>query len=194
MRKTDESNPAEPSTRESSAVESSRCESSVGRHRTQANFLSRAAAAVALTVLCTIAQPAMGQTDRALEQRLEEATRLDCRFSELVTGDWKDGKPTATVATTTFEASFFDVNVNEGTAEADSRFGPSYIVVRYSNGYLHFVQMLLSGPLRVTTILARQTKDGRLMAIHTRHEYSPTVLPGFTSRPEMYIGDCALES
>jgi hypothetical protein len=29
------------------------------------------------------------------------------------------------------------------------------------------------------------------MAVHTRHEYTDISLPGFTSRPEMYIGDCA---
>jgi hypothetical protein len=31
------------------------------------------------------------------------------------------------------------------------------------------------------------------MAVHTRHEYTDTRLVGFTSRPELYIGDCAVE-
>jgi hypothetical protein len=138
------------------------------------------------------AVPAEGQS--ALERSLSAATRIDCSFSTLVTGTWDgDGAPTAGVATTSFEASFFDVDVSSGTAEADSRFGPSYIVVRYSHGYLHFMQMLDSGPLRLTTVLARETTEGRLMAVHTRHEFTPTVLPGFTSRPEMYVGDCAIE-
>jgi hypothetical protein len=28
--------------------------------------------------------------------------------------------------------------------------------------------------------------------VHTRVEYSPTVIPGFTSRPEMYLGTCTI--
>jgi hypothetical protein len=32
------------------------------------------------------------------------------------------------------------------------------------------------------------------MAVHARIEYSPTVIPGFTSRPEMYIGTCSIAS
>jgi hypothetical protein len=31
-----------------------------------------------------------------------------------------------------------------------------------------------------------------LLAVHVRHEYSPAIIPGFTSRPEMYVGDCAI--
>jgi len=48
-----------------------------------------------------------------------------------------------------------------------------------------------AGPLYVTTVIAKETKDGRLMAVHTRHEYTQISMPGFTSRPEMYVGDCA---
>jgi hypothetical protein len=52
------------------------------------------------------------------------------------------------------------------------------------------MQMHGAGPLYTTTVIARETKDGRLMAVHTRHEYTDISLPGFTSRPEMYVGDC----
>jgi uncharacterized protein YjbI with pentapeptide repeats len=45
--------------------------------------------------------------------------------------------------------------------------------------------------LHTTTVLAREARDGRLLAVHTRHEYTDVRLPGFTSRPEMYIRDCA---
>ena len=57
---------------------------------------------------------------------------------------------------------------------------------------LHFVQVFSDGPLYTTTILAQQTKEGRLLAVHTRHEYADVTLPGFTSSPEMYMGDCAV--
>jgi hypothetical protein len=138
-----------------------------------------------------LADLALGQT--ALQRRLEAATRIDCTFSTLVTADWPNDVAGAEVEDSAFEASFFDVNIDEGTAEADGRFGASYIVVRYTFGYLHLMQMFNSGPLYLTTVLAQETTDGRLMAVHTRHEYTPTRLPGFTSRPEMYVGDCAVE-
>lgn len=126
----------------------------------------------------------------ALERRLAAATQVDCRFVSLATGTWEDDGPTASVTETDHEASFFDIDIDGGTAEAEGRFGATFIVVRHAHGYLHFMQMSDAGPLHLTTVLAQETSGGRLKAVHTRHEYSPTVLPGFTSRPEMYVGDC----
>lgn len=128
----------------------------------------------------------------ALQQRLAKTTSLNCSFPLMVTGTWKDGTPSGEVKTAQIKVSFTNVNVDDGTADADSAFGGSFIVVRYSNDYLHLMQMHGAGPLYTTTVLAKETKDGRLMAVHTRHEYTDVRLPGFTSRPEMYLGDCAL--
>jgi hypothetical protein len=54
------------------------------------------------------------------------------------------------------------------------------------------MQMANAGPLYLTTVFARAASEGRLMAVHTRLEYTPTIIPGFTSRPEVYIGSCAI--
>ena len=135
---------------------------------------------------------AEGQS-RQLMLRLEGTSTLDCSFSTLATGDWDDAATSVEVDAAEFELSFFDIDADEGTAEAEGQFGASYIVVRYSSGYLHLMQMLGAGPLRLTTVLAQELPDGRFMAIHTRHEYSPTILPGFTSRPEMYVGACSVD-
>jgi hypothetical protein len=134
-----------------------------------------------------------GAQSRALQQQLQNAARVECAFSTLVTGDWKDAETSVTTTEVEHKAAFFDIDVDEGTAESEGRFGASFIVLRYAHTYLHFIQMLSSGPLYVTTVLAEETHDGRLKAIHTRHEYSPAIVPGFTSRPEMYLGDCAVE-
>jgi len=151
----------------------------------------RAILPTALALLACV-QSAQGQSDRELQRRLEGATRIECRFTALATGDWASGTGKATVSEAGLEASFFDIDTDEGTAEAEGRFGESFIIVRYTSGYLHLMQTFLAGPLYVTTVLARESSDGRFMAMHTRHEYSQIVLPGFTSRPEMYIGDCAV--
>jgi len=141
------------------------------------------------TVLLMTGVDAAAQS-RALERRLESATRVDCRFTALATGDWSGAEAKATVTEVEHTAAFFDIDVDGGTAEAEGAFGTTFIVVRYARGYLHFMQMSDGGPLYLTTVLAQESGIGRLKAVQTRHEYLPTALPGFTSRPEMYVGDC----
>jgi glucose/arabinose dehydrogenase len=130
----------------------------------------------------------------ALEKRLIAAKKLSCTFSVLTTGNWDGAKASAAVTAAKLEVKFFGIDIDEGTAEADGGFGASFIIVKYSHGYLHLMQISDAGPLYITTVLATQTANGRFKAMHTRHEWSPALVPGFTSRPEMYIGDCALES
>ncbi len=154
-----------------------------------------------LAVLATIAavrspdagaQAGTFQQQLALQQRLQAATRLECHFSTVASGTWEGGAAKVEARAGEFKVSFTEVNVDEGTADADSQFGPSFIAVRYSNGYLHLMQAFSSGPLYTTTVLARETAGGRMMAIHTRHEYTPASVPGFTSRPEIYLGECTV--
>ena len=135
---------------------------------------------------------AMSQT-RDLDELLQNATRIECSFSQIVTGEWSDEGPVFTAAPVEFEAAFFNIDAESGTADAEGRFGASYIIVRYAQGYLHFMQSLTSGPLYLTTVLAQPGTEGRLKAVHTRHEFTRVSLPGFTSRPEMYLGDCSVE-
>lgn len=147
--------------------------------------LSIALFACSLTVLAQVG---------ANQQRLATASRLDCRFSAAATGDWDATGGVSSAGPAEFEASFFDIDVDGGSAEADSRFGSSLIVVRYSGDYLHLMQIIDTGPLYVTTVFAVESDAGRLIAVHTRHEYLASRYPEFAERPEMYVGDCAVES
>lgn len=149
------------------------------------------AIAAAIAVAIGHSEPAAAQS-RELQRRLETATRIECSFPVLATGTWEGAEAQASVRSATLRATFHDIDVDEGTAEAGSDFGDSYISVRYTNGYLHFMQMRSAGPLYVTTVLAEESTDGRMKAVHTRHEYTATILQGFTSRPEMYVGDCTV--
>jgi len=147
-------------------------------------------ASAVLGIALFAASASAAAQDRALERRLESATRVDCRFTALATGDWTGDGAEASVSDAEHEAAFFDIDIDGGTAEADGDFGTTFIVVRYAHGYLHFMQMSDAGPLHLTTVLAQASGSGRLKAVQTRHEYSAIALPGFTSRPEMYVGDC----
>ena len=132
--------------------------------------------------------------NRALSERLQNATRVECDFTEIARADWPDDTPAITAESVDLTAAFVGIDVEGGTAEAEGRFGAAYIIVRYAEGYLHFMQTLTSGPLYLTTVLAHESREGRLKAVHTRHEYTAVSLPGFTSRPEMYVGDCAVST
>jgi len=156
----------------------------------KATLVTRAAG----LVLAGLAAGIASAQEAALLSRLQHASRVDCVFTQVATGNWQEGAPEITSDIVEFTASFHSIDVESGTAEAEGRFGDSYIVVRYAEGYLHFMQTLNAGPLYLTTIIAESSANGRLKAVHTRHEYTAVSLPGFTSRPEMYIGDCAVDS
>jgi hypothetical protein len=85
---------------------------------------------------------------------------------------------------------FESVNQDDGTARVVGMFGPSDIIVRLSGETLHLVQSFREGPLYATTVFPKETRAGRLQAVHTRHELTDVSLPGYTSSPEQYYGDC----
>jgi hypothetical protein len=150
--------------------------------------------AIALSGLAAFmaAQPPAALGQAGLDRRLAAAKRLECTFPVLGTGTWNQNVPAIGVTPSELKANFFDINIEEGTAEAESAYGASFISVRYESGYLHIMQMADAGPLYLTTVFARAAGEGKLMAVHTRMEYSPTIIPGFTSRPEMYVGTCSI--
>lgn len=125
--------------------------------------------------------------------RLADATGLDCSFTVLATAGWTDGDAEAAVDSSTLSLRFQEIDADGATAAIVGPYGSSHIIVRQTGDYLHLVQMFTVGPLYTTTVIDRETTGGRLMAVHTRHEYTDTQLVGFTSRPEQYVGDCAVE-
>jgi hypothetical protein len=118
------------------------------------------------------------------------AKSLKCTFAVLATGTWIDEKAQAEVKAAKLAVEFHAIDTDDGTAETKGAFGPPHIVVRLSGGNLHFLQVASEGPVYVTTVFDQPTPAGRLKAVHTRHEYTRVSLPGFTSRPEQYYGEC----
>jgi hypothetical protein len=118
---------------------------------------------------------------------------VTCVFTVRSVGNWTGGTAKADVTMPKVTVQFDEVDPDEGTAKAKGEFGASPILVRLANGNLHFLQSFLTGPLYVTSVFPRETQPGRLLAAHTRHEFTAVALPGFTSRPEQYYGDCDLK-
>ena len=110
----------------------------------------------------------------------------------MATVNWVKGEAVAEIKPAKLNVSFDAIDADEGTARAVGQFGPSDIIVRLSVGSLHFIQSFREGPVYVTTIFPTESREGKLKAVHTRHEYTEVQLPGFTSRPEQYYGECEI--
>jgi hypothetical protein len=143
---------------------------------------------IALILSASGLMPASGRSQES--QRLATATRLTCNFATYATGSWKDGTPRAEVQSTMLTVRFEGIEATDGTARIVGDFGPSDIVVRLTQDTLHLIQIFNSGALYITTVFPKQMVDRHFQAVHSRHEYTEISLPGFTSRPEQYYGNC----
>jgi hypothetical protein len=149
--------------------------------------------AAAIAVAATLA---IGAASRAAAAQssgtivIADVRTLRCSFDLLATGTWIEDKTGARIKEAKLAIEFEDIDVQEGTANANGGFGPPHVVVRPSAGNLHFLQVSNNGPLYVTTVFDERTPAGKLKAVHTRHEYTLVSLPGYTSRPEQYYGVC----
>jgi len=130
---------------------------------------------------------------RAAQDSLADAKGLKCEFPLHAVGTWRGGEPHAEIRTSTLLIAFKEIDVRDGFATAVGGFGPPSINVRLSAGSLHLMQVGSSASLYVTTVFSKATREGWLFAAHTRHEYTEVSVPGYTSRPEQYYGECQVE-
>jgi hypothetical protein len=125
-----------------------------------------------------------------VRKRLEAAKSLSCVFPMFATGTWNNDGPRAEVKTSKLSLRVEAIDTQDGTAQIVGILGASYAVARLAEGTLHLMTIDNAGPLYVTTVFDKETSGGKLKAVHTRHEYTDVSLPGFTSRPEQYYGEC----
>lgn len=143
-----------------------------------------------LLVMLLAGRPALAQGPPDVLRTLK---KLRCTFSTYATATWVDGAPKPEVKAGKLSVGFDSIDVNDGTADTIGPFGPLHITVRVTGTTAHFMQMDTSGALYLTTVFAPgrdRLPNGKLRAVHTRHEYTEVSLPGFTSRPEQYYGEC----
>ena len=136
--------------------------------------------------------PLSSSAQDPLKGKLGTAKSLKCTFPLGAIGTWAAGKPEANVKPASLVLQFIDINTDEGSAKMEASVGAYDITVRYAGGYLHFIQSFLDGQLYTTTVLEKATTGGKLKAMHSRHEFTDISLPGFTSSPEQYYGECEI--
>ena len=139
---------------------------------------------------CALCVQAPRAESRAQDDRLTAVRTLACTFTVMAKGTWTDDGSEAALESSTLAFRFESINTDEASADVLGRFGSSPVVAQATGDYLHFIQVLAEGPLYSTTVFNRETTDGRLLAVHSRHEYQRVERRGFTSRPEQYYGDC----
>lgn len=154
-------------------------------------LIRKFAVILAMSMALLLVPGSIGAQDAA-KGTLAKAKTIKCTFPLMVVGTWGSIQPEAKVKPTNVVLQFESINADEGTAQliTPSGSGKYDIIVRYAEGYLHFIQSFLNGPLYTTTILEKKTASGKLKATHSRHEFTDFALAGWTSSPEQYYGEC----
>jgi hypothetical protein len=123
--------------------------------------------------------------------RIAAAKSIRCSFPRNATGGWKkDGVPDAALKAADLVLRFDSINADDGTAQLKTGSMGSEVTVKLAGGYLHFMQIFRTGPLYTTTVFDKDGDAVKLKAVHSRHEHFPQPLPGATSSPEQYYGEC----
>jgi hypothetical protein len=124
--------------------------------------------------------------------RLAAAKRVECVFTSYTSGTWTNGEVKTETKPASLSLKFESIDAEDGVAEVVSDYGKVHIIAKVSLWSLHFLEMGSEGALRVTTVFDKENRPGKFKAAHTRHEYTDVSLPGFTSRPEQYYGECEI--
>jgi hypothetical protein len=148
---------------------------------------------VALTAVI-VSAPVDAQTSKA--NRLASAKRLTCTFPVSSISSWKTDMPQAATKPSTLTLRFEEINSDEGTARVSGMTGMPYepsehIIARPGAASLHFIA--IEGEHLYLTSAFDDGRDGPLKAVHSRHAFFDVTLPGFTSTPEQYYGNCHVE-
>jgi hypothetical protein len=130
------------------------------------------------------------------QNSLAEVKALKCTFTLMAMGTWEKDVPSAEVTKSNLSMQFDAIDSQDGTANvvdvSTASAGAPHITVRLLGDNLHFLAMNTSGSVYLTTVFAdkESRSGGRYKAAHSRHEFTPVRLTGWTSRPEQYYGFC----
>jgi hypothetical protein len=141
--------------------------------------------------LVLIVLAGLGGSGLEAQVRLATVQVLRCTFPTTAVGRWeRNGSPDAAVRSASLVLRFESIDADAGTAQLRTGAVGTEVTTRLAEGYLHFMQSFRTGPLYTTTVFAAGADGGRFKAVHSRHEFFTTPLPGATSSPEQYYGEC----
>jgi hypothetical protein len=143
-----------------------------------------ASALAVLTALLGLADagPAFAQsTDK---NPLALVKSFKCSFPVYAVGAWKTGEPQAQIKQADqFTLTIDDIDTDSGSGRVTGTAGPVEVTALLTVSSLHFMERSVTGTLNVTTIFVSEGGGKKFRAVHSRHDYLPMSIPGFTSEP-----------
>jgi hypothetical protein len=137
-----------------------------------------------LTALLSLAgaRPAFGQsTDK---NPLALVKSFKCTFPVYAVGAWKTGEPQAQIKQADqFTLTIDDIDTDSGSGRVTGTAGPVEVTALLTVSSLHFMERSVTGTLNITTIFVSDGGARKFRAVHSRHDYLPMSIPGFTSEP-----------
>src|SRR5882724_12055638 len=102
--------------------------------------------------------------------RLALISSLGCVFSAAASGIWERGAAAVRPRTgVTLKVEIHAIDTRDGSAVlSGAPESSSFLVAQLSGWTLHFVQTSATGGLAVTSVFARESRDGKLKAVHSR--------------------------
>ena len=133
-------------------------------------------------LLLTSLTPAVAQsTDK---NPLAQVKSLKCTFPVYTVGAWKNGEPQAQIKQAAqFTLTIDDIDTDSGSGRVTGTAGPVEVTALLTVSSLHFMERSVTGTLNITTVFVSEGGVKRFRAVHSRHDYLPMSIPGFTSEP-----------
>jgi hypothetical protein len=143
---------------------------------------------------CSLLARGDGPTQDPPPNRLALIRSLRCVFSAAASGSWEGGTAAVRPRTgVTLRVEIHAIDTRDGSAVlGGAPESASFLVAQLSGWTLHFVQTTATGGLAVTSVFARQSRDGKLKAVHSRSSYLPTGAQDALTEPDaqQYYGEC----
>jgi hypothetical protein len=123
---------------------------------------------------------------------LAKIKSLKCVFPVYASGSWKSGEPQAVAKTGQLSIQIDAIDVQDGSARFVGAGESSHIIAQLSGWSLHFLETGNTGGVNITTVFSQESRDKKMKAVHSRHDYLQMSLPGFVSEPTVsqYYGEC----
>ena len=139
---------------------------------------------VALTVLLALHGSHLTAGQSTDKNPLAQVKSLKCTFPVYSVGAWKGGEPQAQIKQADqFTLIIDDIDTDSGSGRVTGTAGPVEVTALLTVSSLHFMERSVTGTLNVTTIFVSESGARTFRAVHSRHDYLPMSIPGFTSEP-----------
>src|SRR3954471_9397751 len=126
---------------------------------------------------------------------LAQVKALKCRFGIYASGAWAKTTQEASAQVRqpeTLTLEIDEIDTDSGSGRVTGTAGPADVTALLTISSLHFMERSVTGTLNITTVFSGVEGAKSFRAVHTRHDYLPLSLPGYSSEPSVsqHYGIC----